>query len=856
MSDTCSRFVSEKYADLRKINQESLDEMMGDIQAIREATSSQVEFKKKVNQYLKENSDGFIKNQETALYAASVTKEAVNRVFENKKGIGEGLASLLRQGNFLGENQGKSVEAIQRQIRNRHRNFLDQNISPAQAKMLESREIEPELIRAMENPDADVDPNIRHIADVFRKVRDMEQAEFVKAGINKGYQKNYIANQARLLNPDVMQKVGKEQFVADMMENYDLEASFPFLEKSRIPEYFGNLYDGIIQKKIDMQAVDFSNLKIAPDLIKGKVLRRNLQPRKLVLREGGFGKMWAKYADKSLVSTIIGDLEKSATDIAAYQVLGPNGLSGFDTIKQKTIREMAKRGMDDQAINKIKDGKVSFAENTDNLIRVLDGSADRSVDANLAAIGENMRSLDMMRVLGGSVVSALTDIANAIGSLSAATGQSYIKSFFDIFGELATEYPAAVIQGFSKGSATTSRELADILGIAIETGIGDSLRILGAGDGYVNPLLNKASVAMAKTQGFYNKFNPIAAQARVHRVMATTVYSQHINRQLKNSWQDLNPYYQANFQRAGITEADWEAFRMLGKDVEINGRKASLVSGKYVNQISDEVALRAIEQNKAIKGDSYRIKTADQYRAELETKTGIMFDSFAQDAAPNPGVKERAILTQGQAKGTIPGEIMRSLSMLKSFSLKMLSVQQRIANSNPNGATNYSLMTGQILGLTGAGYAVSALKSVMNNETPEDPTNPKTILNAFLRGGAGGLYADFLLNQGSRGAGGVVSGLIGPTASNIEFAYDLGGKSINSIENLFTGEDKGGLKSKDLMKLKNYIPGNNLWYLNTASKWSIGDAISEEMNPGYKKRLEKRLEDRQGMLWDQGQLVE
>lgn len=857
MSDVCKRLIYQGFEGVRETSQIQIDEMMADIAEIRKTTSSSDSFRTKVNQYLKEATGDFIVNQEAKLDAAAKMSTNIEKVFGNKKGVMEGLASVLRGTNLLGENNALSLEARARTMRTKFRNYLDQNISDTEAKLLRDRSIEKDLISALENPNAQVAQPIKNIANVIRKARDMEHAEFRKAGIKKGYVDNYIANQGRILNPDSLRKVSKSEFVNDAMANYDLDASFPFLAKQDIPKYFETLYDGIISRQDDMLAVDFNNLKIAPDLVKGKLLRRNLQPRKLVLKEGGFNSMWQKYADQPLVTTIVSELDRSAMDIAAFETFGASGLAGFDSLKQKVIREMQKRGASVEEQQKVTGGRVGIGENINNIVKELNGTLKAPPGSSAHSIFKAYQTLEYTSLLGGSTVSALTDPVIGMSVLSSATGQSWFKSFADVFSELMTSYPKAVSEGLGSSRLTENREIANYLSIAIESGIGDELNILGAQFSSPKNAIAKFNTSMAKTAAFMNKINPIGVQARTHRVMATTVYAQHLHKQSGKAWDKLNPYYQANFKKVGIDAPDWEAVKLLADEVKLSsGRKIKLMSSEFVDKISDDVANTAIAANKAAKGDSYRISTPDQYRADIERKINVLYDNFAQDAAPNPGVREKAILNQGTVEGTLPGTLMRSLGMLKSFSIKMGSVTSRIYNSNPTGAPANRLMAAHVLGLTGAGYAVASLKAVLNNETPPDPTNPKTLVDSFVRGGAGALYSDFLISNWDKSGKDKVFGLMGPAAGTAASAIDLTRKTFQSAANLATGEEDGGLTAKDLRTPLRYIPGNNLWYLDAAMKWTIYDELKNEIDPDHSARLQKRLEDRQGLLWEQNRIAQ
>jgi hypothetical protein len=76
------------------------------------------------------------------------------------------------------------------------------------------------------------------------------------------------------------------------------------------------------------------------------------------------------------------------------------------------------------------------------------------------------------------------------------------------------------------------------------------------------------------------------------------------------------------------------------------------------------------------------------------------------------------------------------------------------------------------------GYASMALKDVAKGRTPRDPTESpeqaaKVFLAAMVQGGGAGIYGDFLFGSASRGGGGTIETLAGPTISTAARVVDL-----------------------------------------------------------------------------------
>lgn len=854
MSDKCNLFVSEKYAKLREANKEILDEMQDVIVGIKEKTNSPEEFRKGVLQYIKQTGDEVVLNQNNKIRDTAIMARNVERVFAAKKGTSpiEGLASILRSTNFLGKDQAISLESIVRSNKADFVNFIEHGMGDTHMKLLRDEAAQKQIIAAFFDPKAEVPTQMKEVAEGIRKLQGMIHQRKVDAGMPVGKVENYLGSQGHLYSSDKFKAMKKDDFTRLMLDSVNLEETFPLLPAAKHKEYFENLFDGLREKQHDMEAVDFSNLKNAPDLIKGKLARRTALPRRIHFDPQKFGQVWEGLSDKTLLQSIAGDADRAAMDIGAWEMFGSQGISGFEALKQRVIRDTQKKvdagTLSKEVLKDVVEGRVSMAESLTNTLRTIDGTIDRDLSANLGAGAEIYRSLKVMSLLGKSTIAAITDLANQISGISATTGQGYLRSVADVFSELSTEYPRAIREKFTKGMAWTNREMANYLHVAIEHGMANELRLAGAMQyAQQNPLKGKGVMALAKTQNFYSKINPIGRQASMTRTMGTGLLGQIMAKYTDLDWGGLHPTMIANFERVGITESDWGAFKYLSQEAEIGGKpKTKIVSDVFSDRIPDDVALKAIADNKASRGASYITKDVAQYKTELSRKLSVLYDTFASDfAAPNPGARERSILLQGTVKGTWPGEIARTMAMLKSFSVKMLSVQQRIYNSNPNGNA-YGLFTANIMGLSAFGYGSMVLGSLIKNETPPDPTRGATVAEAMARGGAGGYWADFLINNIQRGGmKGSAVALIGPAGADLDKIGEMIGKTAN-----------GNLKGKDIRSLTSYLPGNNHFALEAAMKWTIADQWAEENDPGFRTRKAKRLRERQGSLWQQGVISE
>lgn len=847
----CGAFISEQYKALREKNGEMLDAMLADIELMRKDSVSPDSLKKKINDYLKDTSENLLENQMIKIADVAKMADLTDRVFSHPKGPANGLLDVLTPSFVMGKNVGINVETIKSNLYTNSLNYLQYNLSDAQIKIMRDGTMDLDIMRARLDPKADVPQAAKDIAQVIGGLKNLEHGNFEKVGINKGFQDNYLLNQGIFWTKENIERLGPDAGFSSLKqlfrEAYDLEASFKYMPADQIDGYIEDLARGVIDKALDAQAVDFQKLNLGPDVLKGKVIRRNLQPRKLVLKPDGFAKMWQAMMppEARLLDSLVNESNRMATDVATYKVLGSNGFSSVQTLVTKVARKMQADGVPDAEIDAFRNGKVSGVQNWENVLRILDGSTDKAVDANIAAAQEIYSAVTMARLLGGSTLSAVTDLANSASMLSATTGSSYLGNIGKMLVGSGEAYVKA-FSGFLPGGKSVSRnDAAKMFLFPVQGMLSRSLADIRASQ-VQGPIARTVAKSAATIQAAHSKINPISVQQQLHSEMAGKLYAGMLAQQKDLSFSELDFEFRENFQRVGITENDWDLLRSTAKQVNLDGDDFTIISGRHIKSAGDEAIKASFEKNKAALGDRYSVLTPKQYVGDMETKMDLLYSLLIQDAVPQPGARQRAVLGQGQRKGTPSGAFFQAFSMLKSFSVKMLDVNRRVMNSGEGGSKNYKLLTAHVMGLYGMGYAVQVLKALKNNETPPDPTVPSSHLSAMIQGGVGGPVADFLLSQASRGSfKGAVVGLIGPAASDLETLGTLAMKTAT-----------GDLSSKDASTALNYIPGNNLWYLNAALKYSVLDELKEEMNPGHSRRMRKRLEERQGMLWDQGQLVE
>lgn len=117
-------------------------------------------------------------------------------------------------------------------------------------------------------------------------------------------------------------------------------------------------------------------------------------------------------------------------------------------------------------------------------------------------------------------------------------------------------------------------------------------------------------------------------------------------------------------------------------------------------------------------------------------------------------------------------------------------------------------------------------------------------MQSFIRGGGGGMLADFVYSSTTRGKEGITQYLAGPApGALIAGAGDLAQ----------TIAGNGELKGKTLADhLKAWTPGSSLWYTKAATDRLIFDNIQAMIDPNYRQsfnRYERRMKKEFGQTF-------
>jgi hypothetical protein len=237
----------------------------------------------------------------------------------------------------------------------------------------------------------------------------------------------------------------------------------------------------------------------------------------------------------------------------------------------------------------------------------------------------------------------------------------------------------------------------------------------------------------------------------------------------------------------------------------------------------------------------------EDQREDVATRLESLLYDRMNYAVISPTARTEYLQTAGgQQRGTIPGELARLVMQFKSFPIAFWqnAIQQELYGK---GAKSMKQVGGrEMLGIirlmamtTVAGYLSMTAKDWAKGKTARPTNSVHTWMAAAVQGGGLGIYGDFILGEANRFGQSAVETLAGPTLGDVADVVEL-------LQSARDGDDPS---AKAVRLLVNNTPFMNLFYVRMAMDHMFLYELQEQLNPGYLRRMEKRVERETGAKW-------
>jgi len=425
------------------------------------------------------------------------------------------------------------------------------------------------------------------------------------------------------------------------------------------------------------------------------------------------------------------------------------------------------------------------------------------------------RSMNVASMLGGTTLSSITDQA-----MIAKTASVHNIAYRKTFGELIKHLNPANKE---------DRKLAHSLGLATQEMLGSIAR--WADDGLTSvhgksEAIARSSSSLATQVLRVSGLNALTAASKVG--FTKILMDKYGTLTRTKNWSDLDALDRELLEGTGLSERAWEVMRLAEPVVDRNGNQ--LMSARSIYEISDDKLLAF--------GDPKKVKDeiASQFQAHLLDEQGM--------AVIEAGLRERTMLQIGQ-KGTIGGEIWRSMTQFKSFPTAFLMRHGSRAMSLDKGTSKAAYLASLFAMTTALGALVVQLKELASGNDPQimyDEDDPQKAINFFTRsavqGGGLSFIGDILVAGQDATGRGLDSFMVGPFGNDVK---TVAGLTVGNFTQYYEGKDTNAT-NEAYKAIKGKIPAQNLWYTKAATNRMIFDEMQDMIAPGYREKLLRKAE--------------
>ena len=222
---------------------------------------------------------------------------------------------------------------------------------------------------------------------------------------------------------------------------------------------------------------------------------------------------------------------------------------------------------------------------------------------------------------------------------------------------------------------------------------------------------------------------------------------------------------------------------------------------------------------------------------------------------PSGTVANKALWVGQNQPGTMRGELMRSVSMLKSYGTITLMqdwgrMASEIAGGRPLRGARF--MAAIAITSTLLGALAMQLKSLSRGEDPRPMNEPQFWGAAMMQGGGMGIYGDYLFGSVNRFGGGFAGSLAGPVTSRASNLWNLTGGNL--IQFASDEPTNFGRESVSFARMNLSMP----FYLRLAYERVLLDELQKVADPeayqAFRRKASKlKSQFKTGYWWAPGE---
>jgi hypothetical protein len=520
-----------------------------------------------------------------------------------------------------------------------------------------------------------------------------------------------------------------------------------------------------------------------------------------------------RYGDRPFFDVVSNYVRHISRNIALMEHYGPNpdvmfewALNTAETMDAERAKKTAHVSRNTKKVERQK-------RQVKRLFEEVAGVNDEPVSETLSNVTGGIRSINVASKLGFAAITSLADQSTYLTTLQ-YNGMSVLRGFMNEFrmmvpkGE-AFRYARRAGLGIEAITATLNRWGVEEWGSA-DTWSGKFAEVSRklASISMSLSLLN--GLTRAGRQGFgLQMFDTIGDMTRRFASM-----------------KDVDTQSRGILSRFGVEDLHWEIWKKA-KTSDLRGVGDTVLSPSEIYEIPD-AALSGLSGQYGM--------SARELKDRAATKLLALTKDESLMAVVDPGPRSRKTMYAGTAKGTFAGEFIRSFWQFKGTTFQIFAGHMKRGFTMPGVSGKARYLATWIGMSTILGAVALQFTDIAKGRDPRDMTDKQFWLAALLKGGALGIYADFLLNNETSFGSGLISTASGPVIGDVE-----------ELAKIFWFDWQQMAKGKDthpgaraVRFTVNHIPFANTWYLKAGLDHFIFQQMQEAASPGFLSRMESR----------------
>lgn len=638
----------------------------------------------------------------------------------------------------------------------------------------------------------------RTAAELWTRSAEQLRTAFNNAGGDIGRLENWNLPQEHSQYKTAM--AGCERWLDDILPAIDrqqyVHPDGSLMSDAEVRELFTHIYDTI-------STGGANKLQGSGRRISSMTANRHAESRQIFFRDAdSFLNYHAQYGERGIFDIMVGHISGLSRDIATIETFGHNPTLMFRSVLDDAIH---KSTMTDRV------GKTSIenlARKTSDLYDFVSGNYKPLVRSRVASVFDSLRNLLTGSRLGSAAVTSITDQGTLL-LMAKTNGMA-----------LGPAYKAMVAS--LNPLNRNDRHYALRNGLALESAL-SSLNRWGV-DNMGTNWTSKAASTVLRLSGLM-KISDAAKEGYAASMMSSLGHVVKNNKDL-SSLNNTNGFDAELIRRHGVTDTDYAVWRM-----------AKLDQWAGVDNILSPESILAIPDSLLSNFDN-----PETVRFEAARKLIGMLSEEADMAVITPGTRDRLRMGAGLQRGTASGEIARSITQFKAFPFALVARMWARGTALPSRLQKAYFGGSLLLATTLFGAAALQINNIASGRKPQDMDDTSFWIEAMLKGGALGVYGDFIFSDKNSYGATMGEMAIGPLGSSLTQFADL---TLGNARRAMAGDDTH-VGADAVRFVKGLTPGANLWYTKAVTDHLLFNQLQEAVSPGYLEKYTQRQQNTYG----------